>query len=564
MNCRSILSSGALCATLLCAQAQAQNVGIGTSTPHNSAALEILSTDKGLLIPRVTFANRPAAPTTGLLIYQTDNTPGFYFFDGSSWAKLNFSSSATDGQVLLSKNGGAVGSDSLFWNATNRHLGIGTNAPNRTLTVNSTNSGTIGNYADWIAGNFGGTAGGRMVTGVFDGKAAIGGHANDLMSWDDLLLNPGGGRVGVGTSAPQAIFSVGNNSQLQVNSTGNLTRINNVPYSFPAAQGSSNQVLTNDGSGNLSWSTMAATTVYGSGTAGDLTVSAGNTLDLTTAFGVNSLPNKHNLDFQNITINGHLLLPSGTVLKATGNVSINGTITVFSTPNGLTPHPGVSFSAPESFFGGAALPALAAGSLSKAPMLAGGGGKRTANGSGGEGGGGLTIYAQGQIAIAVAGAINANGANATNTATTGDIGGPGGGAGGVVVLASPVIQNAGVIRANGGNGGSGLNAIANTTGAGGGGGGGGGTVVLISNTLTNTGSIFTNGGAAGTDALVFGGSNNPGQGGGACGGAGGAAGNSGVSNTGPATAAQAGGAGQFVSIPLPTAVALISYLLSRN
>lgn len=63
-------------------------VGIGTNTPHPSAQLEVQSANKGLLIPRVSKVNRPSSPAVGLLIYQTDETPGFYQFDGTSWERL--------------------------------------------------------------------------------------------------------------------------------------------------------------------------------------------------------------------------------------------------------------------------------------------------------------------------------------------------------------------------------------------------------------------------------------------------------------------------------------------
>lgn len=59
--------------------------------------------------------------------------------------------------------------------------------------------------------------------------------------------------VGIGTVSPQSQLSVGSNSQFRVETSGNISRINNVPYSFPASQGISGKTLVNDGSGNLSW-----------------------------------------------------------------------------------------------------------------------------------------------------------------------------------------------------------------------------------------------------------------------------------------------------------------------
>ncbi|MBF9220261.1 hypothetical protein [Hymenobacter ruricola] len=72
----------------LAAQAQ---VGVGTTTPDAKAALDIRATDKGLLIPRLTAAQRTAitAPPQGLMVYQTDGTAsggaqtGFWYYAGT-------------------------------------------------------------------------------------------------------------------------------------------------------------------------------------------------------------------------------------------------------------------------------------------------------------------------------------------------------------------------------------------------------------------------------------------------------------------------------------------------
>jgi len=70
---------------------QAQ-VAINTdgSTPENSAMLDIKSTSKGFLLPRMTQAQRNAiaSPANGLVIYQTDNAPGFYYNTGTSVAPI--------------------------------------------------------------------------------------------------------------------------------------------------------------------------------------------------------------------------------------------------------------------------------------------------------------------------------------------------------------------------------------------------------------------------------------------------------------------------------------------
>jgi hypothetical protein len=62
-------------------------VGIGTNIPAPSAQLDVTSTERGFLPPRMTTAQRDliASPATGLLIFQTDNTAGYYFYDGTAW-----------------------------------------------------------------------------------------------------------------------------------------------------------------------------------------------------------------------------------------------------------------------------------------------------------------------------------------------------------------------------------------------------------------------------------------------------------------------------------------------
>jgi len=108
-----------LAAVLFTATTFAQ-VGINIETADPSAALDITSTTGGLLVPRMTQAQRnqindPEGPADGLMIYQTDGTPGFYYYNGSSWGEVGATSTTYSiGDIV---NGGVV-----FWlDSTGQH-----------------------------------------------------------------------------------------------------------------------------------------------------------------------------------------------------------------------------------------------------------------------------------------------------------------------------------------------------------------------------------------------------------------------------------------------------------
>ncbi|GGD55165.1 hypothetical protein GCM10011514_19200 [Emticicia aquatilis] len=69
-------------------------INIDNDTAHPSAILDVKSDSLGILIPRIAQSNRPSSPATGLLVYQIDNTPGFYYFDGTNWQRLGSTPSA--------------------------------------------------------------------------------------------------------------------------------------------------------------------------------------------------------------------------------------------------------------------------------------------------------------------------------------------------------------------------------------------------------------------------------------------------------------------------------------
>ena len=87
-------------------------VGINTNTPEASAALDVTSTEGGILIPRLTETQRDAiaSPATGLMIFQTDQTTGFYFYDGAAWAQLRVPASTAGAARMLESERNAIDS----------------------------------------------------------------------------------------------------------------------------------------------------------------------------------------------------------------------------------------------------------------------------------------------------------------------------------------------------------------------------------------------------------------------------------------------------------------------
>lgn len=104
-----VLLSFAFSMSVMGAFAQKDNVGIGTTRPDQSAALEISSSNKGLLTPRMSLQQRNAIqnPAQGLMIYQTDLLSGFYFYDGKEWKPMTSETNANS--VADANNWGLLG-----------------------------------------------------------------------------------------------------------------------------------------------------------------------------------------------------------------------------------------------------------------------------------------------------------------------------------------------------------------------------------------------------------------------------------------------------------------------
>ncbi len=234
------------------------NVGIGTSTPDSSALLDVSSTNKGVLIPRVALTGTGDITTilgaaTSLQVYNTATagvapnnvTPGFYYWNGTKWVSLSGGSGGKDWSLLGNAGTtsaanflGTIDNVSLRFRTNNTEymvidslgsIGIGIAAPTARLhlsggmringaTLNSSViNGFGGIFMDWN----GTTNQGRIMTSNASGSTmafytADGGISTEQMRIDNI------GNVGIGTPSPSS------ESRVTINSTINA----NLPASF--------------------------------------------------------------------------------------------------------------------------------------------------------------------------------------------------------------------------------------------------------------------------------------------------------------------------------------------
>jgi hypothetical protein len=191
-------------------------VGVGTTTPHASAQLDISSSTLGFLPPRMPQAQRLAivTPAAGLLVYQTDGSAGLYNYDGASWSNFNakIGGSGTANYVPAFTASGTLGNSALYSDASG-NVGIGTTTPEAKLSVLSTTEwggmtvkgGTTADGATIGLSNLNGL--GNYSLGVY-GSANVGSIANNFYVYDNvasavrMTIASANGNVGIGTTTP--------------------------------------------------------------------------------------------------------------------------------------------------------------------------------------------------------------------------------------------------------------------------------------------------------------------------------------------------------------------------
>lgn len=146
---------------ILAGQATAQ-VGIGTDTPDSSAMLDVHSTNKGLLIPRLTMAQRNliSNPAKGLMIYQTDDIAGIYYNKGTAgtpdWQRVEQSVFENANGVI--RHTGNQATDHFLFGRSNlpeNNVAISDNFLLFNKAKGAFRSGSLSNSMDWSPDNMG-------------------------------------------------------------------------------------------------------------------------------------------------------------------------------------------------------------------------------------------------------------------------------------------------------------------------------------------------------------------------------------------------------------------------
>lgn len=191
------------------------NVGIGTATPDDNAMLEVTSSNKGVLLPRLSTSERDLIPATlanGLLIYNTTQNC-FNYYDGSASKWLSLCGTAAPAKFTLqdcstspSGPAGTYKAGTALTSANTYTISVNVSEPgNYTMAANTTNG-----YSFTKSGTFTQTG---IKTIILDGQGTPAtGPGTDTVS---LTFN------GISVASSCATISVtGNTTSLKVNCAG--------------------------------------------------------------------------------------------------------------------------------------------------------------------------------------------------------------------------------------------------------------------------------------------------------------------------------------------------------
>jgi hypothetical protein len=293
------------------------NMGIGTLTPHPTAVLDLSTTDKGFLAPRLTSVQRDAIvnPADGLLIYNTDDKT-FWYFDGAQnlWVQVSGQTGnvgPTGPQGLPGVNGPSGADGATGPTGPTGFLPNGT-APGNTTYWDGTqwvvNSNNIYNNGGGVGVGTGGptdasavfeassTTQGTLITRLTTAQRnAIIAPANSLLIFNTttqcLEIYIGGSWISItcgGCSIPATPGGITGTASVCSGQTG-------VTYSIAAVSGATSYAWTVPSGANITsgQGTTSVTVDFGS-SSGNVSVTASNTCGTssasTVAITVNTAP----------------------------------------------------------------------------------------------------------------------------------------------------------------------------------------------------------------------------------------------------------------------------------
>lgn len=92
-----------ICSVFFFQESNAQGMAVNNTgaSAASSAMLDVSSTTRGVLVPRMSTSERDLipSPATGLLIYQNDGTAGFYYYNGAAWTAISGGSGASSDHI---------------------------------------------------------------------------------------------------------------------------------------------------------------------------------------------------------------------------------------------------------------------------------------------------------------------------------------------------------------------------------------------------------------------------------------------------------------------------------
>lgn len=235
---------------------QSGNVGIGTKSPDPSAILDLSSTTKGLLLPRMTQSQRDAIsnPVAGLIVFQTDKAIGTYLYNGTTWLPTSARLGETTVAGAWDKQGNAIDGTDFIGS---------TNGVSLVFKVNNLRSGLIDfNFGNTLFGYRAGVSltpsGSQGVNNLALGNQAM--QATTLGSYNvalggSALYNnqTGSNNNAIGFEALFANTSGSNNSAIGFGTLRQNNGISNTAMGYESMKGNTS------GSFNMAYGTFSLT-----------------------------------------------------------------------------------------------------------------------------------------------------------------------------------------------------------------------------------------------------------------------------------------------------------------